>query len=223
VRQDGSCHKFPGTCDQEWLWWWGQQQFLQLTDQSWGLISAQNIHSWLENWTLDLTNYPDINTESDLVLQVCKLHDTRKNVVPNLPHAFECCWETCKQTFTNPQAYFNHVETHVYCNPRGKKVKGGVPCHWSGEFQFPYHHYSTQFILVWCHCSACMAVALARITAVTCFYMLQQIWNLIVHIYIYLHSCRYLKAGNKVIMLGIITEKVIWWSWNSKEKDVAYT
>jgi hypothetical protein len=100
----------------------------------WLVHRTAGIYSWLENWTVDLVNYADINTENDIVLQVCVLHDTRKNVVPNLPHAFECCWQTCKQTFTNPQAYFNHVETHVYCNPRGRIVKGGIPCHWRGEF-----------------------------------------------------------------------------------------
>jgi hypothetical protein len=37
----------------------------------------------------------------------------------------------------------------------------------------------------------------ARRTAATCFYVSQKIWNRIMHIY--LHSFKYLKAGNKVI------------------------
>ncbi|PNF17531.1 hypothetical protein B7P43_G16827 [Cryptotermes secundus] len=65
-------------------------------------------------------------------LPVCTLHCAGKNVIPDLPHAFECCWQTCEQTFNNSQIYFNHVEAHVYCNPRGRVVEGGIPCHWSG-------------------------------------------------------------------------------------------
>jgi hypothetical protein len=79
-------------------------------------------------------DYPDTNIESDVVLQVCILHVAGKKVVPDLPHAFECCWDTCEETFNSPQLYFNHVEVHVYCNPRGSIVKGGVPCRWHGEF-----------------------------------------------------------------------------------------
>jgi hypothetical protein len=51
--------------------------------------------------------------ESDVVLQACKLPDALKNVVPNLPQAFECCWDTCEQTFKSSQTYFNHVETCI--------------------------------------------------------------------------------------------------------------
>jgi hypothetical protein len=79
-------------------------------------------------------DYPDTSIESDVVLQVCTLHVAGKKVVPDFPHAFECCWDTCEETFNSPQLYFNHVEVHVYCNPRGRVVKGGVPCRWRGEF-----------------------------------------------------------------------------------------
>jgi hypothetical protein len=75
-----------------------------------------------------------ISTESDIVLQVCKLHSAGRNVVPALPHAFECCWHTCMKTFNSSQKYFNHVEEHVYANPRGRKVEGGIRCQWRGEF-----------------------------------------------------------------------------------------
>ncbi|XP_023723131.1 histone H4 transcription factor-like [Cryptotermes secundus] len=80
----------------------------------------------------DSSSFSDRSEESDLVFQVCTLHCAGKNVIPDLPHAFECCWQTCEQTFNNSQIYFNHVEAHVYCNPRGRVVEGGIPCHWSG-------------------------------------------------------------------------------------------
>ncbi|PNF26442.1 hypothetical protein B7P43_G16451 [Cryptotermes secundus] len=64
-------------------------------------------------------------------LPICTLQVAGKKVVPDLPHAFECCWQTCEETFSSPQFYFNHVDMHVYCNPRGRKVKG-VPCQWRG-------------------------------------------------------------------------------------------
>jgi hypothetical protein len=78
---------------------------------------------------MDLTNCHDISTQSDLALEVCTFYGAGKNVVSDLPHAFECCWQTCEQTFSGLQIYFNHVETHVYCNPCSRKVEGGVPCH----------------------------------------------------------------------------------------------
>jgi hypothetical protein len=76
-----------------------------------------------------------------IVLQIYPFRDDG-NVVPDLPHAFQCCWDTCEQTFNNTQMYFSHVETHVYCNPHGRKLEG-VPCHWRGEFSFPYHEFSS--------------------------------------------------------------------------------
>jgi hypothetical protein len=100
----------------------------------WLIHRLAHIHSCLVNWTMDLMNYPDLSTENGLVLQVCMLHDARKNVVPAMPYAFECCWHTCEQTFNSSQLYFSHVETHVYCNPHGRIVKGGVSCRWRGEF-----------------------------------------------------------------------------------------
>ncbi|PNF23497.1 hypothetical protein B7P43_G06515 [Cryptotermes secundus] len=65
-------------------------------------------------------------------LPICTLQVAGKKVVPDLPHAFECCWQTCEETFSSPQLYFNHVDVHVYCNPRGRKVEGGIPCQWRG-------------------------------------------------------------------------------------------
>lgn len=63
-------------------------------------------------------------------LPVCTFGDAEKNMVPDLPHAFKCCWDTCEQTFNGSQTYFNHVETHIYCNRRGRKLEGGVHCRW---------------------------------------------------------------------------------------------
>lgn len=85
------------------------------------------------SYIFDLCKVKCMSIESDVVLQVCRYPDARRNVVPILPHGFQCCWGTCKQSFNNPETYFNHVKTHVYCNPRGRKVEG-VPCHWRGEF-----------------------------------------------------------------------------------------
>ncbi|PNF20108.1 hypothetical protein B7P43_G04791 [Cryptotermes secundus] len=65
-------------------------------------------------------------------LPICKLQVAGKKVVPDLPFAFECCWETCEETFNSPQLYFNHVYMHVYWIPRGRNVKGGFPCPWRG-------------------------------------------------------------------------------------------
>ncbi|XP_033608702.1 histone H4 transcription factor-like isoform X2 [Cryptotermes secundus] len=65
-------------------------------------------------------------------LPICTLQVAGEKVVPDLPHAFECCWQTCEETFSSPQLYFNHVDVHVYCNPRGRKVEGGIPCQWCG-------------------------------------------------------------------------------------------
>jgi hypothetical protein len=58
-----------------------------------------------------------------------------------------------------------------------------------------------------------MAVALASITAVTCFCVSWQILESVV--YLYLHICGYLKTLNEVVMLHIITEKVF--EYNKEE------
>ncbi|XP_023716446.1 histone H4 transcription factor [Cryptotermes secundus] len=65
-------------------------------------------------------------------LPVCTLHNTGRNVVPDLSHAFQCCWNTCDQTFNSSQTYFNHVATHVNCKPHCRNMNGGIPCHWRG-------------------------------------------------------------------------------------------
>ncbi|PNF32272.1 hypothetical protein B7P43_G17489 [Cryptotermes secundus] len=62
----------------------------------------------------------------------CTFIQVGKNLVPDLPDPFTCCWDDCERTFNNSQMYFNHVQTHVHCNPRGNNVEGGVPCSWRG-------------------------------------------------------------------------------------------
>jgi hypothetical protein len=53
-------------------------------------------------------------------------------MVPDFPHAFECCWNNCEQIFNNSQLYFNHVETHVSNSQSGNKLEE-IPCQWRGE------------------------------------------------------------------------------------------
>ncbi|XP_023708960.1 histone H4 transcription factor [Cryptotermes secundus] len=65
-------------------------------------------------------------------LPACTFIQVGKNLVPDLPDPFTCCWDDCERTFNNSQMYFNHVQTHVHCNPRGNNVEGGVPCSWRG-------------------------------------------------------------------------------------------
>jgi hypothetical protein len=151
-----------GTQNQKRLCWQGQQLFTWLTDLprlgfdqytadwwtepsiSWLILDLQvpirTCKIILEKIMLDSFSYvfetckaKYIGIESNAVLQVCTYPSAGKNVVPDLRHAFECCWDTCDQTFNSWQRYFDHVETHVYCNPRGRKVEGGVPCRWRGE------------------------------------------------------------------------------------------
>jgi hypothetical protein len=101
-------------------------------DLSWDLEvpirTFQIILEWilLDSFTyiFELCKAKYIVKEMDVVLQVCTYPSARKKTVPDLPHAFECCWDTCEQTFNSSQRYFNHVETHVYCNPRGRKLEG---------------------------------------------------------------------------------------------------
>ena len=68
------------------------------------------------------------------LLQACTYVQVGKNQVPNFPHAFVCCWDDCERTFNNSQMFLHHVQTHVYHNPHGHKVAGGIPCGWHGEF-----------------------------------------------------------------------------------------
>jgi hypothetical protein len=57
--------------------------------------------------------------------------------MPDLLHAFECCWHTCHQTFDSPQVYFDHVSDQGLLAFTWKKVEGGVHCQWHGEL---FHH-----------------------------------------------------------------------------------
>jgi hypothetical protein len=75
-----------------------------------------------------------ISTENYLVLQVCKLHSPQNHKMPDLLHAFECFWQTCHETFDNPQVYFDHV----YSYSHDKEVEGRFHCQWHGEFLFHY-------------------------------------------------------------------------------------
>jgi hypothetical protein len=65
-------------------------------------------------------------------LPVCKLSDVGRNVVPNLPHAFECCWDNCEETFNNPYKYFSHVNLHFKFNRRGTYARRRIQCEWRG-------------------------------------------------------------------------------------------
>jgi predicted RNA-binding Zn-ribbon protein involved in translation (DUF1610 family) len=65
-------------------------------------------------------------------LPICKFDHSKRNMVPDLPNAFECRWGTCEQTFNNLQKYIDHVDGHVSYIPRGRKVKGSVCCRWRG-------------------------------------------------------------------------------------------
>lgn len=65
-------------------------------------------------------------------LPACTFLQVGKNLIPDLPDPFACCWDDCERTFNNSQMYFDHIQTHVHCNPRGNNVVGGVPCSWRG-------------------------------------------------------------------------------------------
>jgi hypothetical protein len=57
------------------------------------------------SYIFELCKAKYIGVESDAVLQVCMYPGAGKNVVPDLSHSFECCWDTCEQTFNSSQRY----------------------------------------------------------------------------------------------------------------------
>lgn len=103
-----------------------------------------------------VTNFRTVCTSEQKViclLQACTYVQVGKNLLPDLPDAFTCCWDDCDRTFSNPQIYFCHVQSHVHCNPRGKNVAGGVPCCWRGQFSvfiWLFGHFSSTS--VYCVC-----------------------------------------------------------------------
>ncbi|PNF32344.1 hypothetical protein B7P43_G13153 [Cryptotermes secundus] len=72
------------------------------------------------------------NILSRLRLPVCKFSDIGRNVVPNLPYAFDCCWGQCERTFNNPHMYYRHVQGHLHFNSFRNNVKRRFHCGWRG-------------------------------------------------------------------------------------------
>ncbi|XP_066993920.2 histone H4 transcription factor isoform X2 [Anabrus simplex] len=61
----------------------------------------------------------------------CTYNPDGRNIFPDFPEEFACCWDDCDLKFNNSQLFFYHVHSHVMCNPRGKAV-GGISCCWRG-------------------------------------------------------------------------------------------
>ncbi|XP_049836877.1 histone H4 transcription factor [Schistocerca gregaria] len=62
---------------------------------------------------------------------VCKYDGEGRNTIPD-GEEYMCYWADCDRAFNNMQIFLYHVQSHVQCNPRGRVVKGGVPCQWEG-------------------------------------------------------------------------------------------
>ncbi|KAJ4448928.1 hypothetical protein ANN_00320 [Periplaneta americana] len=63
-------------------------------------------------------------------IPACTFDPDGRNLAPELPDMFACCWADCERVFNNSQMYFYHVDAHVQNNPRGKNVEGGISCLW---------------------------------------------------------------------------------------------
>ncbi|XP_049764763.1 histone H4 transcription factor [Schistocerca cancellata] len=62
---------------------------------------------------------------------VCTYDGEGRNTIPD-GEEYMCYWADCDRAFNNMQIFLYHVQSHVQCNPRGRVVKGGVPCQWEG-------------------------------------------------------------------------------------------
>ncbi|XP_043255494.1 histone H4 transcription factor isoform X2 [Colletes gigas] len=71
------------------------------------------------------------NIRSRIKLPKCHRDSGWKNVI-DIPGPLLCRWEECLTHFRNYQLFIYHVVAHIEESPRGKKVKGGLECKWTG-------------------------------------------------------------------------------------------
>lgn len=69
--------------------------------------------------------------EREKFQQQCLLDKQTRNLIPETPEIFECHWDGCDMTFTNPESFYDHVsfDAETTCL---EKPRGSVACLWSG-------------------------------------------------------------------------------------------
>lgn len=44
---------------------------------------------------------------------MCNLDELTRNIIPELPLAFECAWSSCNHSTDNPELFYRHIKEHV--------------------------------------------------------------------------------------------------------------
>ncbi|XP_042222717.1 histone H4 transcription factor-like isoform X2 [Homarus americanus] len=62
----------------------------------------------------------------------CMLDNSGRNMIPEIPEAFQCMWEDCDLRFASAQDFYWHVHGHVRCVDSTGETKKEFLCSWEG-------------------------------------------------------------------------------------------
>ncbi|XP_071551578.1 histone H4 transcription factor-like [Panulirus ornatus] len=61
----------------------------------------------------------------------CILDSSGRNMIPEIPEAFQCMWDSCVLRFASAQDFYWHVQGHAKCTD-APESKGTYDCAWEG-------------------------------------------------------------------------------------------